>query len=495
VGRLFWKVFAFTLLAQLIATFGIGGAIWLKRAANEVPSEQIDRSPPAAFMIEAAASTLQYGGVVALRSLLANLDQHRSLVAVGEDNQELLGRTLNPQMLATARNLLQSNMAHGMVRQVQAPDGHRYLLFVPMSAGDRHGFDGAGRAPLAASGFFLDQRPPPFDAHEPGHEGVGPPPDGPHGGPNDHPPDMPSDMHFLPFLPIISAIFGSLIFALMLAWYFSKPIRSLRSAFTSVAGGDLEIHLCSVIGPRRDELADLGRDFDAMVERLRALMNGQRRLLHDVSHELRSPLARLQVAIGLARQQPEKIDSSLERIERESMRMEKLVGELLTLSKLEAGALQPVHEDINVDELLADLVLDARFEAEASGLKLEFPGHCDLILKGDGELLHRALENVLRNALKHTMAGSNVTLEAGLDAQRKELRIAILDRGPGVAQAELDLIFEPFFRGTGAAQNTEGHGLGLAIAQRVVAAHGGSIHATNRNGGGLVIEIFLPLQP
>jgi len=502
VGRLFWKVFAFTLLAQLIATLGIGGAVWLKRATNEVPSEQIDSSPPAAFIIEAAASTLQYGGTPALRNLLTNLEQHRHrpLVVVGDDNQELLGRALNPQVLATARNLLQSNTAQEMVRQVQAPDGRRYVLFVPMLAGDRHGFDNAGHAPPAAPGFFLDQRPPPFDAHDPRHVGVEPPPDGPYGGPkgspNDHPPDMPPDMRFLPFLPIISAIFGSLIFALLLAWYFSKPIRSLRSAFTSVAGGNLEIHLGTIMGPRRDELADLGRDFDTMVERLRALMNGQRRLLHDVSHELRSPLARLQVAIGLARQQPEKIDSSLERIERESMRMEKLVGELLTLSKLEAGALQPVHEDVNIDELLADLVLDARFEAEASERKLEFSGHCNLVLKGDPELLHRALENVLRNALKQTLAGSTVTLDAGVDAQRKELRIAILDRGPGVAQAELDLIFEPFFRGTGAAQSTEGHGLGLAIAQRVVAAHGGSIRATNRSGGGLSVELFLPLaQP
>jgi two-component system OmpR family sensor kinase len=241
-------------------------------------------------------------------------------------------------------------------------------------------------------------------------------------------------------------------------------------------------------------LADLGRDFDGMVERLHALLGGQRRLLHDVSHELRSPLARLQAAIGLARQQPEKIDASLARIERESTRMEKLVDELLTLSRLEASVLDPIEGEVDLGELLADVVDDAKFEAEASNRKLEVIGNGAAWVKGDPELLHRAIENVVRNALKHTAVGSTVVIQAQADAKSNEIHLAVLDRGPGVLADELTAIFEPFFRGAGAVQSSDGHGLGLAIAQRVVRSHGGRISAVNRDGGGLCVEIVLPIN-
>lgn len=298
----------------------------------------------------------------------------------------------------------------------------------------------------------------------------------------------------LPLLPVFSAILGSLIFSAIMAWYLSKPIRSLRSAFESVAGGDLEVRPGSVMGERRDELADLSREFDVMVQRLRTLMGGQKRLLHDVSHELRSPLARLQMAIGLARQQPDKIDASLERIERESVRMDKLVGELLTLSKLEAGALKPAMDEMSVEELLLDLLDDARFEAAAHEVKFECVGNKAVTIRGDAVLLHSAIENVLRNAIKQTVAGSTVILEVNPEAASGALRILVLDRGPGVLEEELDAIFGAFFRGSSAAGKMDGHGLGLAIAQRVVAAHGGSIVASNRQGGGLIVEIRLPLM-
>jgi len=299
---------------------------------------------------------------------------------------------------------------------------------------------------------------------------------------------------YMQFLPVFSAVLGSLIFAAIMAWYLSKPIRNLRAAFESVAGGDLEVRPGAVMGGRSDELADMSREFDAMVQRLRMLMSGQKRLLHDVSHELRSPLARLQMAIGLARQQPDKIDASLERIERESVRMDKLVGELLTLSKLEAGALKPAMDEISVEELLVDLQDDARFEAAAHEVKFECVGNSAVTIKGDAGLLHSAIENVLRNAIKQTVAGSTVMLEVNPDAPSGMLRLLVLDRGPGVPDEELDAIFGAFFRGSSAVGKADGHGLGLAIAQRVVAAHGGTIHAANRQGGGLSVEIRLPLM-
>jgi signal transduction histidine kinase len=284
---------------------------------------------------------------------------------------------------------------------------------------------------------------------------------------------------------------ASLLFAALLAWYFSRPIRALRSAFEAASGGDLAPRFAAIEGVRGDELSDLGRDFDHMSARLHALMDGQRRLLHDVSHELRSPLARLQAAIGLAHQQPEKITASLERIERESVRMDKLVGELLTLARLEAKSALPAQENIALMDLVDGIVADARFEAEHHDRHIDVKGAALVSLRCAPDLLWRAIENVVRNAIKHSPGGGTVTIELG--ANLGQARIAVLDRGPGVAPDELSAIFQPFHRSTTSAGNVDGHGLGLAIAQRVIDAHSGTICASNREGGGLCVVITLPL--
>jgi len=334
-----------------------------------------------------------------------------------------------------------------------------------------------GHRPLPKPDHWLDGRPPPPGS--PAHPG--------------RPPHRPGEP-FFPVAPLIATLFASLIFAALLARYFSEPIRNLRTAFEAVAGGNLAVRLDPEMGKRRDELADLGRNFDLMACHLNALIEGQRRLLHDVSHELRSPLARMQAAIGLARQQPEKRERSLERIERESVRMDKLVGELLTLSRLEAGVIGAMEEEINIGELVSGVVSDACFEAETSGRTVEFSGCGEAFAKGNAELLHRALENVVRNALRHSPDGGKVLVEVRQDDTGGGLGVAVLDRGPGVPENELRLIFEPFFRGSG-VKGTAGHGLGLAIARRVIEAHGGTLCASNRGGGGLCIEIALPAKP
>jgi len=245
-----------------------------------------------------------------------------------------------------------------------------------------------------------------------------------------------------------------------------------------------------VLGRRRDEIADLGRDFDHMAARLQALVEAQKRLLHDVSHELRSPLARLQVAVGLARQQPERLESALERIERETARLDALVGELLTLSRLEAGVTGAPAGVLDAGELLEEIVADARFEAEAAGCRVELQLRGALAVHGRDELLRRALENVIRNAVRYTARDTVVEVSAARDAV--ELAITVCDRGPGVPEAELDRLFEPFFRAERGAQRA-GYGLGLAIARRAVEAHSGRIRASNRPGGGLCVEIRLPV--
>jgi len=284
----------------------------------------------------------------------------------------------------------------------------------------------------------------------------------------------------------------SLVFAALLAWYFSKPIRSLRAAFEAAANGRLDELVEPKMGKRRDELADLGRDFDSMAQRLKSLMDGQRRLLHDVSHELRSPLARLQAAIGLARQQPERLDATLARIERESVRMDQLVSELLTLSRLEAGMAGKLDEEVDLNELLANVVDDARFEAETSGCRVKFEARGNAVVRGNAELLHRAVENVVRNALKHSPADGLVSIALEVNKNGRAVAISVSDEGAGVPESELHAIFEPFFRGN-QTNAPDGHGLGLAISQRVIIAHKGSIFASNRGAGGLSVTLSLPV--
>jgi two-component system OmpR family sensor kinase len=439
VGRLFWKFFLCIFLAQLTATVGIGGTIWLQnRARMHASGPVIDSSPPAQMALDSAAATLKFGGTGALRGLLANMQRHR-LFAVDELGRELLGRQVEPAMLAQARAILQQGARQHVVREMNAVDGHRYLLFLPSI----------------------------------GHQHDGPPP----------------GRKFHPLVPLAAAILVSLLFAALLAWYFSRPIRDLRLAFEAASGGDLAPRFPDA--RRGDELSDLRRDFDRMTGLLRSLLDAQTRLLHDVSHELRSPLARMQAAIGLAQQQPDKATTWLARIERESVRMDKLVDQLLTLARLEAGALNAGHEEISMADLIDALVEDARFEAAAQQCRIELVGEADVRVIGQAELLARAIENVVRNAIKYSPVGAGVELRVESSAQHWQ--ISVLDCGPGVAACDLEAIFQPFFRAGG--ESTEGHGLGLAIAQQVFKAHRGSITARNRSAGGLCMTMTLPLAP
>ena len=319
----------------------------------------------------------------------------------------------------------------------------------------------------------------------------GPPPPPPPGfGGPDWPPPPP---HRLPppMLPILAGSIVSLFFAALLAWYFARPIRTLRTAFESVAGGKLETRIGVSMGRRNDELDDLGKDFDHMAGRLEGLLDAQRRLLHDVSHELRSPLGRLQAAADLMRQQPERSAEFILRIERDTARMDMLVGELLTLARLDAGMAGRLDEDVDLRELVADIADNARFETDAKGCAIEVELNGPLVACGSQELLYRAIENVVRNALRHSPPGGCVAISAHAVGGR--LRVTVADSGPGVFGADLAAIFDPFFR-SGPGGSAAGYGLGLAITRRVVEAHGGKVSAVNRPGGGLLVMLELPLR-
>lgn len=304
--------------------------------------------------------------------------------------------------------------------------------------------------------------------------------------PGEHPVPPPGEFR-IPFVPALATLLASLVCAFALAWYFAKPIRFLREAFDAAAEGDLDIRIGRRMGGRDDELVDLARDFDHMTERLRALMEGQKNLLHDVSHEIRSPLARLQAAIGLARQQPSRMGDSLDRIEREGERINQLVGELLTLSRLEAGVVGAL-ENVDMGELLVGIVEDARFEGVARGVEIDFVAGEMVEVRANAELLHRAIENIIRNALRFSPEGGRVLVKAGLEGDCFGFSIA--DQGPGVPEADLEAIFAPFFR-EGGQGSGGGYGLGLAIAKRVLVAINGSIVASNGEAGGLVVKVVL----
>ena len=509
MGRLFWKFFVCILLAQMTATVGVLGGIWLKdRSQQKAAPADIDTSPPAEIAINAAAATLEYGGTNALRRMLENMDRRR-VYAVDDEGREMLGRIVSPSMLRESRALLKDDGKRRVVRQVYDPQGNRYMLFLPWAERQR-GFDSESRqlhAGLKSQQMLFEDRRlgggyggpggPPPDGAAPGTQPQGRAQggNGANGGPGMQGPRGPMGPRFeplKPWVPIVAAIFASLLFSVILAWYFSRPIRALRAAFDAAAGGDLAPRFVSASGKSLTELNDLGRDFDRMTARLRNLIDGQTRLLHDVSHELRSPLARLQAAIGLAHQQPDKIAASMERIERESVRMDKLVGELLTLARLEAGAIKASQEEISMADLLEQIADDAIYEAASQQRTVVREGDADVLVVGQADLLGRAIENVVRNAIKHSAEGGEVRLQVRALPEARQLCIRVLDRGPGVAPADLETIFQPFFRSANAG--TEGHGLGLAIAQHVIEAHGGSIKATNRAGGGLCVEMILPVK-
>jgi two-component system, OmpR family, sensor kinase len=327
-------------------------------------------------------------------------------------------------------------------------------------------------------------RDPPFAAH-----GDGPPRPG-------GPPHRPPPRFWLRNLPpptaLAATLAASIFAALLLAGYVAKPVRSLRGAFDAAAAGDLDRRIAPLIGNRHDELADLGRAFDRMAARLKASMENQRRLLHDVSHEMRSPLARLQAAVGLIRQRPDHPEIMIARIEEEIARIDRLVGELLTLSRLEAGELPGSEETIDMHELVQDIVKDTNFEAQASSREVVWDERGSATLRGRSELLHRAIENIIRNALKHAPESRTIRVESELDLAARRYLLRVLDDGQGISEEEISKLFTPFFRGTDTAR-TDGYGLGLAIAKRSIQAHGGTIHAGNRPGRGLCVQIALPL--
>ena len=338
--------------------------------------------------------------------------------------------------------------------------------------------------------------------------------------------ELPPGQHgfFGPFdIPLLAiAVILSGLVCYLLSWSVTSPVIRLRKAVQGLASGDLSVRTGAPEGGgRRDELTELMRDFDRMAERIEGLVDSQSRLLKDVSHELRSPLARLSVALGLARQRaaskvdPEvapELETALNRIELEADRLNQLIQRLLTISRLESGTDGLRKTRLSLLELVEQIAHDAEYETPGRGCRVTSPldtpadAADEFLVDADADLLRSAIENAVRNATRYTAEGTTVEVRLerhqsanGNDSDSdndEEIVVRVLDSGPGVPDEALSKIFEPFYRLDDARnRQTGGVGLGLSIADRAIRLHGGQVRASNRKEGGLEIEIRSPAVP
>jgi signal transduction histidine kinase len=355
---------------------------------------------------------------------------------------------------------------------------------------------------VIAAQLILDRliRPPyPPDIHAPHHHPFsGPPP--PHGPPpppfflNPGPPPPPSTPLLLLRLFITLAISGGVCY--WLARYLTSPVIKLRDATRRFAGGELTVRIGKNGSKWKDELSELAADFDSMAERIELLLTQQRQLIRDISHELRSPLARLVIAVELVRRRTgEETMPALDRIEKEAMILNEMIGQVLAITRFDSHIETIQMSAIDLGKLLEEVTDDANFEAHARNCTVKLTKITNCTISGNEEWLRRAVENVVRNAVRYTYINTTVdiTLEQIVNNSKSFAEINVRDHGDGVPEANLPHLFRPFYRVSNARERqTGGAGLGLAITERVVKIHNGSIKASNVPGGGFIIVIRLP---
>jgi two-component system sensor histidine kinase CpxA len=436
---LFWKLF----LTMWLSIVGFSATIgWLN---DKLAREQWAEEPANTFsrgmirITQRAQQALQMEGRKGLRDELLNIPRmtRSHIYVVDDQDQELLGR-----------------------------DGALKQLVDRRTAMDTQDFQDAGGSSYT---IYTVDRTPPATLLAPGPQGTA--------------------------LRLVAAAVISALISYFLARSLVTPLEELRKASRKIAAGDLATRVSKNMPSRQDEIGQLATDFDIMTSRLQAMQQANQRLMQDVSHELRSPLARLSVALEIARKKGVgEIESEIDRIALESQRLETLVNEVLSLLRESSEMIPRVDEDLDLSALLSDLVEVVNYEVPEGkpGISWQAAGPCDF--HGDRELLWRAMENLLRNALRHTHPEKGVLLDLIVSKRKSRVHLEVRDFGAGVPEGELEKIFEPFYRVQESRDRVSGgHGLGLSIAASAVHRHGGAIRASNATDGGLIVRISLPL--
>jgi two-component system, OmpR family, sensor kinase len=463
--KLFWKFFTYYFLAQVVSVLLVGYLLWTHNQ-TEQDKRMFENHPDAQLARNSVVTAMRYGGESAAIQVINSISnlQATPVYVVDQFEKELLGRTL-PR---TVKEVIADQLGKDAnIEDVMSPAGNHYYVFVLSGGGPRFMGETPSSSDMSKPGVITDDTRP----------RLGPPPPQP---------------HLLPIVPLVVGVIVSLFSALILAWNFSKPIKALRNSFDEVAKGNLDVSVYQKIASRNDELSELGFEFDQMVQKLKKLIEGQSRLLHHVSHELRSPLARLQIAIGLAKQGSVEVGTTIDRIELEVSRMDKLIGDVLDLSRLDAGIKKILKEKFDLSELLDEIVEDARYEAKVKRIKINKNCSSNFEIYANQELLHRAIENIIRNAIKYSDEDGVVDIECDMK-QPHRISILVKDQGSGVDEAELKELFKPFYRGQ-SGEKASGYGLGLTITKQIIEAHGGEVSAKNIQPSGFVVELTFPLS-
>jgi two-component system OmpR family sensor kinase len=461
---LFFRIFILFWIAMALI---VGGSIALTVAvaSRENDSGDAERRPERAVQ---ASRVLSTGGLPELRKWLrANKDSiaQRDFFILTPEGEDILGRRL-PESARRRFDFIRRDLESGFPPPPPPPgqlgraDPRRPINLWPGHAAPQIvGSDGT---------IYTIMFPP----HRPGLFGA----------------------LALPGIPIAVLALALLVSALASGWlarHFSAPIRRIQEGARSVASERLEVRVSAGLDGRKDELAVLARDFDEMADKLRSTRRARTQLLRDISHELRSPLARMRMAVGLARQSAADPARQLDRMEMEIERLDSLISQILKLARLHGEDLKLEREAVEIGDIIEGIAADAGFEGTQKNCAVKILGVQRVKVLGHPELLRSAIENVLRNAVRYSPEGAAVEIETALE--NANVVISIRDRGSGVPESDLMRIFEPFYRvAESRDRDTGGEGIGLAITEQVMRAHAGSARARNRVGGGLEVMLTLP---
>ena len=441
--RLFYKVFGIFCVVIICSVTFTSFFFWLVQNSGE-ETRKLQEAHKKSELLGNATAVFYLEGEEGLITLLDNWQRRGNpyiVYVIDEDGNELLGRTVSRKLITSALQRANGDQPSPSAKIVQNDLGEEYLFFIKST---------------------VSNTPPPLEEQK-------------------------------RWIGALGFILSGLAMAYFLARYLEKPITVLHNGFVKLASGQLDTRIQKNMGRRKDELSLLGNDFDHMAEKLQSLVESQKHLLHHVSHEIRSPIARLQAIIDLDRQQPEQSDKNRARIEAELVRMENLVSELLTLARLESKSADINEEEINLNKMLEQLCADCQELVQKNQQHLQLQlAEQTCTIKGNEALLYRAFDNIIRNACNYSGQGSQITVS--LSGTKNETIIAIRDNGGGVDEADLAHLFNPFYRGS-KNQHTKGTGLGLAITQQIIERSHGKITAKNVIPHGFEMTVIFPKTP